>query len=848
MYRNDRNNHSALGSVPKLRHMLLAARISLVIGAGVMSGFATCVHAQPSASLARTYDIPSQQLSSALSVLESQGGLKFIMSPDLATDVTAGEVVGQFTTDEALNRLLGGTGVKWQTTDSGAVMLSSRLQPAEAGIVQLDEVLVEGTNTLADKRELEDPNGPGTGYVAYRTTAGSKTNAAIIDIPQSISVVTRQQMDDLGSGNVNKALRYTPGIISESKGAALNSGGGSSMLLRGFNPDFYLDGLKMDMSGVSYGTEVVEPYLLDRIEVVSGPASVLYGQASPGGLVNLASKLPTADSIKELQVSAGNHDRYRLGFDVGGALDENESVLYRVTGVGLTEGSQVDFIKTKRLAIAPSLTLKLSPDTKLTFLSKYIDSPDTGITAQLPAYGTAVHHVAGHIPTSFNVSDPNIDSSSQKTTFLGYTLEHYFTEDVFFRQNLRYGTSEADARRLALTPIPSSNASTALQRRGLYSSNDMTRFTVDNQVGTNFYFDDMTLNLLSGIDYQSYRGSSTYGQQNSVPPIDWKNPVYGVSIPNLAKVDRQRTDTDLSQLGAYTQAMLVTGGWHFMLGGRFDDAKSDSSVRAPGVASSRQKSSTDNSKFTWRAGALYQFENGLAPYISYSTSFVPSVGTDFGGQAYEPTLGKQVEAGIKYQPNGYDGFFTASVYQLTEENVLTVDTDHPGYQLQSGEVEVKGLELSAHANLTENLSAVASYTYTDAEATKSNATRAGIDGIVRSAEGHSLPGIPKNSASLLLDYDFQNEHLSGLSVNGGARYVGSTPGDDTNSFTVPSSTIFDLGLRYDLGKVDSSLVGALLQLNASNLFDKTYTAGCSGVAFCYLGERRNLAATLTYRW
>lgn len=826
-----------------------ARGIALALLATTSFSIATLSAAPAYAQEAASYDIAAGPLPTVLNQFARQAHVELIYDAPLTQSATSPGLKGSFGAAEGLSRILAGTGLTYRQTGPKVFTLE-RAPTTEAGAVQLGPVRVEGSGdanavSLTEQRANENPNGPGIGYVASRTTTGAKTNSPIVEIPQSISVVTRQQMNDLMPADINQALRYTVGIAPEIRGVDSHGQGGFSMSMRGFSPDFYMDGLKVD-----YNIDVFDAFLVDRVEVLSGPASVLYGQASPGGFVNIVSKLPTATPIHQVQFVVGSYGQFRGNLDLGGQLSNSGDLLYRLVVTGLTSGSQVDQVHTKRVSVAPALTWNIGSSTTLTVSGKYIKNFDIGPGTQFPVFGTVLPNSSGNrIPTSFYLGDRNYDHNPETSKFIGYTLEHRFSDSTFFKQNFRYGQSTDSGQRLQLQFVlfPSPDT-TDLLRTGLPYSDNIKTLTLDNQIGTSIRLGTATLDLLAGLDYQRFHEYSTIGYDYSAPSIDYTDPVYGISLPVLPVSERYRTNSHLDQLGGYGQATLKWGGLRLMLGGRYDHATIDTTSLSPGDDATPSFSHTSRNKFTWRAGAVYLFENGLAPYASYTTSFQPQVGVVFDGRPYKPTLGEQYEAGLKFQPVGFNGFFTAALYHLVKQNVLSDDPQHPGFSIETGEIRARGVELSAHASLSNNLNFVATYAYTDARITKSDTISFGADGNFGPILGKRPYDVPKNSASFLADYTIKTGPLSGLGFNGGVRYIGPQYGDDTNTFHVKGYTLFDAGLRFDLASLSQALSGATLQINANNLFDKTYVGGCNGPNFCYWGERRNITGTVSYKW
>jgi iron complex outermembrane receptor protein len=247
---------------------------------------------------------------------------------------------------------------------------------------------------------------------------------------------------------------------------------------------------------------------------------------------------------------------------------------------------------------------------------------------------------------------------------------------------------------------------------------------------------------------------------------------------------------------------------------------------------------------TWRAGAVYLFDCGLAPYASYAKSFQPTGGTDFDNNPFKPTTGEQYEVGIKYQPRGVRAFMTLSAYQLTQQNVLTSDPAHPGFSTQTGEIRSRGIEVAGVAEPVAGLSLIASYAYLRNIVTKSN----DVDNPFGSNLGKHPTGMPEHTASLWSDYTFQLGPLRGFGLGAGVRYVGATEGDALNTFKVPASTVVDAAVHYDLAGLSPMLKGLRLGVNVTNIADREYVASCDGVDFCAFGLRRTVVGTMTYRW
>jgi len=352
--------------------------------------------------------------------------------------------------------------------------------------------------------------------------------------------------------------------------------------------------------------------------------------------------------------------------------------------------------------------------------------------------------------------------------------------------------------------------------------------------------------LLVGLDYLRESSNFTESQLTlllpplSPPLFDLYDPDYsngGLSVPP----DGMRIDQRRDQLGLYLQDQIAIDRLHLTLAGRYDYTHATTRTwRSTTNATTTARSSPNH--FTGRVGASWHFDSGVAPYVSYSTSFQPLAGTDRFGSAFKPSTGEQIEAGVKYQPPGSDALFTLAAFQIDQENVLAPDPANTSFSAQTGAVRLQGLELEAKAALARGLDLTASYAYTHSEIRRTNTAD------TTGQRGNQMAFVPRHQAGLWLDYTMQAGALSGLGVGAGATYRGSSYGDNSNQFAIPAVTLVDMALRYDLGRLDSSLRGAQVALNVSNVFDKEYVATCLGPLSCYWGAERTVLATLRYRW
>jgi iron complex outermembrane recepter protein len=682
---------------------------------------------------------------------------------------------------------------------------------------QLPAVVVKG------KQAAETGTGPVVGYVAKVSTAGTKTDTPIIKTPQAISVVTRDQMDVQDVQSVAQALRYTSGINPEQRGT--NTDSLEYLYARGFLVDEFWNGLRTPgpAGGFGYNVTSFDPYMFERIELLHGPASVLYGQGSPGGTVNLVSKMPTDTPLHEVGFTTGSYGRVQGYFDFSGPIDQDGKVLYRLTADGFNTGTQTDYVNQQRVAIAPTITWRPTKDTTLTVFANYQADPEAGIYNSVPY---------GYPSRSLYPGEPDFDSFRKTQESIGYAFEHRFNDIWSFKQNYRYLHNSQTVKYVGNNGFESDGAT--LARTPYLNYGMVNSHTVDNQLDATFDTGAAKHNVTLGLDYQNIQfDHHFYGSLANTPGLNVNDPVYGQAIPYPTFMYATSVAQSIKQLGLYAQDQIDIGKWSFLFGVREDWANEDQTSYKTG-ASSQQF----NRAFTWRAGAVYQIVDGVAPYFSYSRSFQPQVGTTYGGQAFAPLTGEQYEVGVKLQPKGYNSFVTVSAFHIDQNNVATTDPLHAGFSVLTGQVRSQGFEVEGHASLSDNLQLIASYTYTNLLNTES--TTSSLD---------KVPvGIPRNTASLWADYTWTGGPLAGLLFGGGVRYIGGSYGDTTNTFMTSSATLVDLALRYDLGRRFTNLQGWTATFNVTNLLNRQYLASCTSMDYCYWGQGRLFLAGAKYQW
>ena len=646
-----------------------------------------------------------------------------------------------------------------------------------------------------------------------------------IETPQSVSIVTREQFEEQGATSVRQAVSYTPGVYSNQIGASNRF---DYIVLRGFSDgsldNVYLDGLKMMGDTNSHSSLVVDPWFLEDIEVVRGPASVLYGRSSPGGIVALTSRKPSFDAGGEVKLFAGNNNQRGAAFDVTGALDDNDRVAARLSGMTRYADSQFGPLKEERYALMPSLTWRITDQTRLDLMAYLHRDPEGGSHSGLPYDGTVVPHYGQKISNTFYEGEDDYDKYDRRENMVGYNIEHMFDSGWSVRQKLRYLHTDVELNQVYAAGWLNE---TELNRGYSGSDEKMSAITLDNQLDGSFDTWQVNHRLLVGIDYQD-RSNNTTGYYGAFPPIDAFNPVYGAKPDYINMYAREKHK--LRQTGYYLQDQMSWDRFRITLGGRYDQVSISNIDKQNGT-----RSDLDKNNFSSRAALLYLFDNGVAPYISYSTAFTPTSFADENGNLLEPMKGKQWEAGLKYEPEGLNSQFSASVFRINQTNIATKEEPTDPYR-SIGEIESEGVELEAISQLTDSFRLQAAYTYTDIRYKKSSPEE----------QGKRAVYAPRNQASTWLSYDVKNGPLAGLTLGSGVRYVNGITSDRQNTHTLPSYTLVDLAIGYDLTNI--GIKGLSTQLNVNNLTDKRYVAACNSLSYCYFGAERSIVGSVSWKF
>lgn len=676
----------------------------------------------------------------------------------------------------------------------------------QARVEQLDEIVVQGE---AARRPGSGATGvvANDGFVPKTTRTATKTETLVAETPQTINTVTQRQLEERRPQSLTEALGYTPGVRTGGYGFDPRF---DSFTIRGVDITYtgvFRDGLR-DFNSPS-GLFRMEPYGVESISILKGPASSLYGASASVGIIDAISKRPTETKFGEVEIQGGSFNRRQINFDIGGPANPAGTVLYRITGLMRNSNTSLPGVPDDRVFIAPAVTFKPNENTKLTILGEYMDSKTGGSTAYDNNYGsftlkdgTVIFPTTGAKRTI--LFNPTYNDFTQKQGRIGYEFEHKFSDTVSFHQNLRVSTLSTDEK----------FAGTTYAGR---VKEDLDAISTDTYLKTLLRTGPISHTVLTGLDI----GRSSY---NSRIGYNFAS----ISDPAMPEPTKQRQ----TLIGAYLQDEMKMGPWRLLLSGRHDWLSSTYTL--PGAAPSKQ----DEGAFTGRAGLSYVTDFGLTPYVSYGTSFNPNPGTVLNGGVAKPTKGEQAEAGVKYAVPGYNAFINASVFWLKQKDgiVYTV-VDAVNRQTQL-DFESRGFEIDATTSLGNGVSLQASYAYTDTEITK----------LSPDTVGNQINSVPKHAFSVWAGYAIGSGPLRGLGLGAGVRYTGANFGDDYNRLIIRNSPVayVDARLTYDFEKLDPKLKGFSAQVNAQNLLDEVDQVCTAG--YCYFNQGRKVIASLRYRW
>jgi iron complex outermembrane receptor protein len=659
----------------------------------------------------------------------------------------------------------------------------------------------------------------------------TKSNVPIVETARSISVETSQQFSDKGALNLSQTTSYLSGVTAETYGFATR---GDWIHARGLDLPRYRDSIQ-ELFG-SYNTTRADIYTIEQVEVLRGPASVLYGQGSPGGIVNYVSKIPRAEATRELVAEIGNFDRRELALDLSGPLPGADSLRYRFVGLYRDSDTQVDYVNDDTSILMPSLTFAPTDDTSFTVIGLYQDTDsDTGAQF-IPIEGTLLPLEDGtFIDQDVYAGEPGFNRFNTQSSQITFLAEHSFNEALSLEATALWRDGEADYHQawpIFLGPGDSRYLNsllgmeiatpTTIPRTFYQADNTFEQSAVDLRLRADIAAGNVLNELLVGLQYQDvetdnntayfYGGGVLSNDLSFV--LDLADPIYG-NVPDQSIFDDIYVDSptqSVQDLGLYVSDQVSIEDWRLTAGLRYDKVDNDDGT-------------TDQSddEVSVSAAALYRFDNGFSPYLSYSESFETVVGTDLDGNQLEPEEARQYELGFKYEPEGVSGLFTLSLFDLEISNLPNPNSLPGDAAQQQGVSTLSGMEFEARANVGD-FYFQGGIAFLDAE----------------DPNGFELAGEPDSLASLWVSWR-PGGRLEGIRAGAGVRHVGKSASEDgVIRYETPDYTLADVMLGYELAD------GWDFALNVRNIADKKYLTSCLTRGDCFPGMRRFVNGNVTF--
>ncbi|KTB90684.1 hypothetical protein AO073_21970 [Pseudomonas syringae ICMP 11293] len=759
------------------------------------------------ADMRQSFNLPAQSLSSSLRAVAGQLGLQLSLEAGLVDVLRAPAVQGNYSLAETMRLLLGSAAISWQVDGQRSLILSRR---AEAGAINLQSTPITAV------QNIEMADGPVNGYRATRSATATKTDTALRDIPQSIQVVPREVLESQQVTRLQDALTNVSSIQpSSSRGGATDT-----FIVRGFRATSYaVDGIVTNP--LADRPEVQRDLAnVERVEVLKGPASVLYGRGDPGGLVNLVTRRPTFEPEGRVNVEVGMRDFYRLEGDVSGALNANKTLAGRLTMATQTDGGFADTYRSSdRTFIAPSLFWQASEDTRLNLDLEY-----THLKGQFDRGLVAVGDKVNINADTF-LGEP---WSQQTATKSAATLrvEHDAYYWLTLRQVIRVDDSHND--RFSVDPRDISEDGQSLSRRVTDSTEDLHTFDSQSEAIATFNTGSLKHTLLTGFEYVHGR-IDVDADRSRLDSININKPVYGAQPEGFAFDSKFNNRLDLYSV--YLQDQIdLSEQWKLLIGARYDQTNQDNSSTDSDLQVTRQ--SINKNKVTPRMGLVYQPTDWVSLYASYSTSFRPQTGITQDGSVLDPETGVQYEMGAKLDLIPDKLSATLAVFELTRKDVQAPDPDDSDYSVQTGEQRVRGVELDVSGQPMPGWRIIGNVSALEAEVTKDTVY----------GKGNRLTGVPRMSGALWSTYQLQIGDLKGLGFGAGVIAVGQREGDLENSFDVSGYARVDASVFYDIDEKTR------FSLNGRNLTDRKYIENVTDSTEIYAGAPSQVVASLSVKF
>lgn len=753
------------------------------------------------------YAIVAQPLASALAQFARQNHLQLSFDAALAQGKMAPAVNGELNERQALAQLLSQSGVGWTVTDDRTLLLFP--QP-DSGALNL------APSTITANAFVERADGPVDGYRATRSATGTKTDTALRDLPQSIQVVSRQVLDDQQINNLGDALTN----VSSVQRGNTHGGSSESFVIRGFKATTYaVDGMLINPL-VSRPEALRDLANVERIEVLKGPASVLYGRGNPGGLINLVTRQPSFTPEAEVKAQAGTYDFYRLEANASGPLDEAGTLAGRLTVATQTDrGFRDTFRDSKRTYVAPTLRWEPTDSTRVDAGAEYIDQTSPFDRGLIPQNGKISMNADRYL------HEPWSRDKAQKAS-VWFRAEHDVNDWLTLRQMTRWDQSHKDRYVVDLRTLGADGRT--LSRRATDGDERIKTLDMQFEAIARFATGGLKHTVLAGFEYIDGK-RNVASDRASLASIDIFNPVYG-ALPG-AFAFNEETDYKVESYSLYLQDQIdLSEQWKLIVGARYDDTRQRNSATDASYEVTR--TNIDPSKVSPRLGLVYQPTDWLALYASYSTSFTPQSNIQRNGSVLDPEEGTQYEVGAKVDVIPDRLSATLSVFEITRENVAAPDPSDDNYSLQTGEQKVRGIELDVTGTPLEGWEIIGNISALDAKVTKDTA----ID------VGNRLDGVPIMSGSIWSSYQLQEGPMRGLGFGAGVIAVGERQGDIDNSYDVSGYARIDASVFYDINE------NVRISLNGRNLTDRKYIEVVAGTDGNYAGAPASAIAAVSVKF
>ncbi|EKT4532152.1 TonB-dependent siderophore receptor [Pseudomonas putida] len=786
-----------------LSRALHAALLGLAVSTYALPSLAQPLSADHNNPL-KQWSIPAGPLAPALDRFAREAGISLSFDAQNVANRNTNGVQGALDTRSALSSLLRGTELQIEPQGPNAYLVIPQPKPAgplELGATEDYRLAPVIINAKVKASADDDANS----VVAKELWVGGKVATSILNTPASVSVVTNKEMQQRSVSTTEEALQYTPGVVSDYYGSDDRN---DYFLIRGFQATTYRDGLTLSsMRGVRE-----DPYAYERIEILRGANSTLFGPADPGGSVNFVTKQPRFEKFGQGYVTYGSYDHAETGIDVGDALNDEQTLAGRFTAKMQNSDREYDHSQDDNRFVMGGLTWAPTDFTSATVVLDYLktnSSPNSGGYPLDKEYDRSDFY-----------GEPGYNFHDVERTSLSGNITHDFDNGFTLRSNLRYSELTDDFGYVYLSDS-ASRVGTTIPRYVFGTDSDADQLNGNLMLQYDAQFEHIDSSTLVGVEYldSTTKQSSVYGL---APSIDIANPVFTGVPGGITPYTRKKND-------ATTKAVFLQQNLSF-----FDRVIATAGVRNDSMDLSSkeyiggEQTEKDNfSETSYRAALTYIVNDEVSTYVSMVESVSPpQVGVT-------PQTGKQYEVGIKYSPMGMDALFSAAVYDLTQENVTIAVVLPSGIieQQTVGESRVRGLDLEAKAQVTQDISVIGAYSYMESEVLRGSL----YDG--SSLKGNEFTTAPKHTASLWSYYDIPGTDVS---VGLGARYVGAYYMDAANTKKSDGTTLFDAALNYKIAK------GTDLALNVSNLFDEQHVVG-SGTAN-YYNPGREVTAKVSYSW